>query len=186
MSRTSEENALQASMIGTESSSTQDTSPSPTPLESRLVVPPPPELSAPSESSEQQTNSISEPSADEDHGQIVPGESSSEEPPAFEELVHQPTPEVEPLHIVEIEVEEHEGPQTIHPEAVILEEEFVHTEELVKTAKLSTHPTYTPSNYTSLKKRREAMNPVGQATTPLQPSPANRLDRKSTRLLQSH
>jgi len=177
------DNAVLASIASTDSSSTQDISPAQTPIESRLVVSPPkpPVLS---ESSDSHANSTSEQSADKDSVQIPPDESSSEEPTALEELVHQPTPEVEPQHIVEIDIDEPEGPQTTHPGAVTLEEEFVHTEELVKTAKLSTKPTHTPSNLTALKERRKAMNSKGQTRIPLQPSPANRL-RHAQQLIQT-
>ena len=102
-------------------------------------------------------------------------------PPALEELLHQPTPEVESQHIVEIDIE---GPQTNHPGAVPLEAELVHTEETIRTAKLSTNPIHSPSNSTVLKGRQEAMNRTDQTTIPLLPSPAKRL-RHAQQLIQT-
>jgi tetratricopeptide (TPR) repeat protein len=167
-------------MTGTEHSTTQGTSSTQTRLESQSGVPPP-EPPVIRESSEQQANSTSEQSVDKVRAQIAPGESSSEEPPVLEKLVHQPTPEVELPPIVEMNIEEAQGPQTTNPETVTLEEEFVHTEELDKTAKLSTNHTDTPS---ILKKRREAIHSIGKVISPHQLSPANRL-RQAQELIQT-
>ncbi len=163
-----------------ERSPTQSSPPPQTPVKFQDVIAPP-KPPALSESSDQHANSISEQSADTDSGQIALSESSSKEPPALEELVHQPTPEVESQHIGEIDIE---GLQTNHLGAVTLEAEFVHTEELITTAKLSTNPIHSPSSFTVLKERQETMKRAGETTIPLQPSPANRL-RHAQQLVQT-
>jgi tetratricopeptide (TPR) repeat protein len=182
-SQAKKDNAVLASIVSTDSSSTQALSPAQTPIESRLVVSPP-EPPVRSTSSDQQAHSASEESADNNRDQITPSESSSEEPEALVELVHQSTPEEEYPTIVGIEIEEAEEPQTTNPDAGTLEEEIVYPEELIQIAKLSTNPTRIPSSLTALKGRREAMNPAGQTTIPLQPSPANRL-RHAQQLIRS-
>jgi len=150
---------------------TQNRSPAPIPMKSQLVGTPP-EPTIFGKSSDQHAKSTSEQSTDKDSRQIALSESSSTVPPALEELLHQPTPEVESQHIVEIDIE---GPQTNHLGAVTLEAELVHTKEAIRTAKLSTNPKDSPSSFTVLKGRQEAINRAGQTTIPLQPSPANRL-----------
>jgi len=150
---------------------TQNRSPAPTPMKSQLVVAPP-EPTVLGGSFHQQAQSTSEQSTDKDSSQIALSESSSKVPPALEELLHQPTPEVESQHIVESDIEE---PQTNHLGTVTSEAELIHKEEVITTAKLSTNPIHSPSSFTVLKGRQEAMNRAGQTTIPLQPSPANRL-----------
>jgi TolA-binding protein len=178
-----EENATQSSIVSIDTLSTQGISHTQTPIQSRLVVFPP-ELSILSESSDQHANSTSEQSVDKDRRQITPGESSSREPHALEKLVHHPTPEVESQHIIEVEIKEPEESQIPHPETVTLEGKSVHTEELLKTAELSTNPIPTASSLTALKGRREVMDSTDQMPIPLQPSSANRL-RHARQLIQS-
>ncbi len=179
-SQAKKDNAVLASIVSTDSSSTQALSPAQTPIESRLVVSPP-EPPVRSTSSDQQAHSASEESADNNREQITPSESSSEEPEALVELVHQSTPEEEYPTIVGIEIEEAEEPQTTNPDAGTLEEEIVYPEELIQIAKLSTNPTHTPATFVARQKFLGEPNSTG---VPRQPSPANRL-RHAQQLIRS-
>lgn len=183
--RTNEEN-ISLPSIGTADSSptqhasTQDTSSTRRPAIS-LATTASTEPPALSKSQDQHANSASEPGTDKDRGQIIPRESSSEEPPALGKSVHEPIPEIEAQRIVSIDVEEAEEPHTTNPVPVTLEEEIVHTEALVKTDKPSTNPTHTPVNLAARK-----APPLEPNTTevPPQPSPAHRL-RQAQGLIQT-
>ena len=183
-SQAKEKSTSQTSTIRNDNTLLQDTSSTPTSLDSGHAVFPSEPLAV---SAQQQDNSTSEQSVDKDSRQIAQSELVVDESTAFKEEISPPPAEVEPPHVVEIETEEPQEPlaeQTAHQEAVFLEEEFVPAEELAETAKLATNFVHRPSNFTTLKERRESMNPADPTTTPLQPSQTNPL-RHAQELLQT-
>jgi len=137
-----------------------------------------------SKSPDQPTHSASEPGTDKDLGKIIPGESSSEKPPAFSKSRNELIPEVEPQHIVSIDFQKAEEPQPTNPVAVTLEEEVVHTEELVKADQPMTDSTLHPASLSMLKGRSAAVGPPVPTAVPLQSSQTDRL-HQAQQLIQT-
>lgn len=185
-SQTNKDHTVQTSLIVTKRSPTQDTSSTRTVMKSRPVVPPPETpvlIESPGQQADSTFGQSTNKAAKKDSRQIEPGESSPEKPPALKKSVRQPTPEeVEPQHIVKSDIEESKGPQTSNSVALPLKEESV--EKFVKTAKLTTNTSQTPSSPTAMQKPGKAMNAEAQAPIPLQPSPAERL-RHARQLIQA-
>jgi len=182
------ENIFQPSIGTTDSSpaqpaSTQDTSSTQRPSVS-LATTASTDQAVISKSPDQPTHSASEPGTDKDRGKIVPGESSSEEPPTFSKSRNELIPEVEPQHIVSIDVEKAEEPQPTKPVAVTLEEEVVHTEELVKADQPMADSTLHPASLSRLKGRAAAVGPPVPTAVPLQSSQTDRL-HQAQQLIQT-
>ena len=182
------ENISQPSIETTDSSptqhaSTQDTSSTRRPSLSLVttVSTEPPVIS---KSPDRHANYASEPGTDNERGKITPGESSSEEPPALKKSLPERIPEVGHQHIVSIDVEKAEEPQTTKPVAATLEEEIVHTEELVKADQPMTDSTHHPASLSMLKGRSGAVDHLVPTAAPLQSSQADRL-HQAQQLIQT-
>lgn len=174
MSQAEEENALVTKIGSTNHSPVKDNSAVQTPTESPRIDSPSEPLTL-RESSKHQDDSISEQLAMNNDNQIIAIESNIEEPPTLEDLPQKSTPATPGS--------EEEEPKIDNLVVMPLKEEFLHTDELVKAAKISTNSTHLPSTDTGQKGRRRAINVLDKTTGPLQPLQANRLHH-AQRLIQ--